>query len=347
MTTYDLATIHDDSVLRALLRDNAMSSWVSMAVTREPSYFAGTNRFGHDWAVIARKDNTPIGMYSCSEQYIHLNGIQTELGYLGALRLSPAYRNRLRILRDGYTSIRSFTPNRKPELWYTAIATDNHVARRILEANLPGMPIYSATNNFVTMAFPKARSRFQGLWRQAQYDELERISNFYNQQAKQYQFSPVLTPDIAIKTGASFFVVEQSGTLKACMALWNQQEYKQVVASAYRRPLGALLPIYNIYARLARKVQLPKVGQTLDQTYLAFLSVLPQLDQEITALIGDALAICPSPVLTLGLHAQHPWLTPLRRVYQPASYQTCIYTVSFGEHVEIDGRLAQPEVAVL
>jgi hypothetical protein len=347
MTAYALATDHDDAVLRALLRDNAMPSWVTMTVAREPSFFAGANRFGREWAVIARQDGSPVGMYTCSEQHVHLNGAPTELGYMGALRVKPSYRNRLRILRDGYASVRAFSPPRVPQLWYTAVASENLVARRILEANLRGMPRYWATNELVTMALPSARGHRRFLWRQAQPDELGRLCSFYNRHANQYQFSPVLTPEIAAKTGASFFVVAQHGELKACMALWNQQSYKQVVACAYRRPLGLLLPIYNAYARLARKITLPRVGRALDMTHLAFLAVSPPLDQEAEALIEDALAISPTTVLTLGLHAQHPWLASLIRACRPATYRTRIYAVNFDESVTLDGRPAQPEVAVL
>jgi hypothetical protein len=176
---------------------------------------------------------------------------------------------------------------------------------------------------------------------------MERICGFYNQQAAQYQFSPVLTPDNAAKTGASFYVMGQGKELKASMALWNQQSYKQVVATAYRPPLGTLLPVYNAYARLMRKTPLPKVGRAIDQTYLAFLAVQPNFELGITSLIGEALALCPSSVLTLGLHERHPWLAPLKRAFRPATYETCIYAVNFDEAVDMDGRPAQPEVAIL
>ena len=116
---------------------------------------------------------------------------------------------------------------------------------------------------------------------------------------------------------------------------------------AYRSPLGALLPIYNGYARLARKVVLPRVGQNLDQAYLAFWAVSPPLDQKIKELVEDALAISQTAVLILGVHAQHPCLAPLLRTFRPAIYNTRIYTVDFGESVTLDRRPAQPEVAVL
>ncbi len=347
MTTYTLATEQDDPLLRELLRENAMPSWVSMTMEREPSYFAGMNRFGLDWVVLARQDDRPVGMYACSEQPVHLNGLATELGYLGGLRIPASQRHRVRLFREGCASIRSFSRPRNPELWYTSIASGNRVARRFLEANLRGMPHYWPVNELVTLALPAARAQSRLLWRAARPEEMQALCALHNTSAARFQFSPVLTPQLCSATGADFHVVEQRGALVACMALWNQQSYKQIVARAYRAPLARLVPFYNLYARWSRKVELPRPGQALEQTCLAFLAVSPQLEQGICALIQDALKHCTTPVLTLGLHDQHPWLDKLTRTFRPLSYRTRIYAVNFDGPIALDGRAAQPEAAVL
>lgn len=347
MTTFALATQEDDAILRALLRENPMPGWVTMAMEREPSYYSGSNHFGRDWAIVARHGDMPIGMYACSEQPVHLNGAPTELGYLGALRVQQRYRNRARILREGFASVRACSRARGPELWYTAIASENLIARRVLEANLKGMPRYRPVNELVTLAMPKARGRQHGLWRPARAEEMHEICAFHNRQASRYQFAPLLSPELACKTGASFFVHKRQGTLAASMALWNQQAYKQVVARVYRWPLGMLLPFYNAYARLTRRVALPRPGQALDQASLAFLAVSPSLERQIVQLVEDALARCPAGVLTIGLHDRHPWLASLRRAFKPAVYKAQIYAVCFEDTLPLDGRPAQPEVALL
>jgi len=347
MITCSLATTNDDAPLRTLLRENAMPSWVNMSMTRDPSYFAGCNHFGQDWAVMAREGDAVVGMYACSLHPIHLNGEAVGACYLGALRVVPSYRNRLRVLQEGFASVRPLSPLQPPGYWYTSIATENQPARRLLEAGLRGMPRYQAINEMVTMALPVARGRRRFLWREVLPQELDGLCRFHNRYAKQYQFSPRLTPDNALKTGASFFAIESEGKFQACMALWNQQAYKQVIAQAYRPPLQALLPIYNTYARLTRKVSLPPVGTPLDQTYLAFLAMTPDLESKLPSLLEDALAITSSQVLTFGLHSDHPQLEILSRRFRPALYRTCIYAVNFENSTTLDGRPAQPEVALL
>jgi hypothetical protein len=286
-------------------------------------------------------------MYLCAEHPVHVDGRPTRLGYLGALRVNRQFRHRLRILRDGYASVRQLAGAASTSFWYTSIAADNEPARRLLEANLRGMPRYRRLGEMVTLALPRSRGRPRGLWRPLAAAEVEAMCALHNASAARFQFSPALTPALVERTGARFFVHPAVDGIASSMALWNQQAYKQVVARGYRQPLATALPLYNAWARLARRVSLPPLHGRLDQSYLAFLADGNAAPSDLVALLQDALAICPSEVLTLGLHSAHPALPALRRAFKPACYRTLIYAVSFDELPELDGRPVQPEVAVL
>jgi hypothetical protein len=172
------------------------------------------------------------------------------------------------------------------------------------------------------------------------------VCRFHGRRAARFQFSPRLSPEAAVRSGARFFVHEGEGTTVASMALWNQQDHKQIVARGYRPPLGSLLPLYNFQARLRRTVQLPQVGGPLDQTFLAFLAA-PALPDLMAELVADALARCPTPVLAMGLYAEHPCLPRLLQEFRPLTYRTRIYAVDFGEALVLDGRPVWPEPAIL
>lgn len=342
-----LAGEPDDADLRAMLRANSMPSWVTMSMEREPSLLASLNRFGNERAVIARDGPTPVGMYLSAEHPVHINGQPTNFGYLGGLRVNPAYRHRLRVLRDGYASIRKLSGACNPDTWYTSVAVENAPARRLLEARLRDLPLYVAQGEMLTLAMPRARGKRLGLWRRPQVTEVQSMCQVHNTSAMRYQLSPELTPERAEATGADFFVREVEGGIGSCMALWNQQTYKQVVARAYRQPLAAALPLYNVWARLTKRIALPALNQPLDQSFLAFFAPRTEDDSELVPLIRDALAISPSEVLTLGLHAAHPALPALIRIFRPAIYRTIVYAVCFAQPPQWDGRPVQPEVAVL
>lgn len=337
----------DDGDLRAMLRANAMPSWVTMSTEREPSFLGSLNRFGSERVIIARDGEAAVGMYLCAEHPVHINGHSERFGYLGGLRVNPAYRHRRHVLRDGYASIRSLSGITNPDLWYTSVATENSSARRLLEAGLKDLPTYVAQGEMVTMAISRARGKRLGLWRRPCTDEIDSLCELYNASAARFQLSPELTPPRIMSTGADFFVHDVAGEPRACVALWDQQAYKQIVVRDYRQPLSTLLPLYNLWALLARRVALPNLNQPLDQAFLAFFAPGTDDIDETIALIRDALALSSRAVLTLGFHAAHPALPELLRVFRPVIYRTIVYAVCFAQPPQWDGRPVQPEIAIL
>ena len=361
---YQLATPADEADLRTLLLDNAMPGWVSIALTREPNYFAGSRLFGTEQTIIAREQMSrqPVGMCTYTRQPVHCNGQPAELGYLGGLRIAPAWRQRLRIVRQGFAAVRDLCDQPPAPLWYTAIAVDNHPARRLLEAHMPGLPRYTALNDMVTMLLPATRGKRHRLWQaldtndRTSHTTLAALCNWYNAQACAYQFAPVLQAEWLRawlqNSHTTFYTVTQNDRLLACMALWDQRACRQARALHYRWPLGLLRPAHNAWAHLTKRPALPRTGEALAHSFMAFLAYAPEMDDKILALVEDALALAATPLVTLGLHARHPQLPQLQARFKPWCYHTRLYTVSdAASHADtplpLDGRVAQPEVAIL
>lgn len=347
MTTFRLATEADDALLRAMLRENAMPSWVDLAIEREPSFFAGKNIVGDDWAVIAEEKGDVVGIYTASVLPAHVNGRPEQLGYLGGLRVKPRYRRRIRHLREGYASILPFAPvTGSVPWWFTVVGAENAVARRLLEAGVPGLPTYHLQGEYTTFALPTARGRRRGLWRQATDADVLQLVTFHNAQAASFQCSPVLSEDLVRRIGIEHFFVCDGRVTPTCgvAALWDQRAFKQIVARRYRRPLGSLLRWYNAYAKLFRRIPLPREGGALDQTFIAFLALGDSADAEV--LMQDLLSHCATPVASVGLHATHPLREVISR-FKPIVWPARIYAVSFDGTPPPNGRPAQPEAALL
>jgi hypothetical protein len=348
MTAFRLARASDDVAVRSLLRENGMPSWVEITIEREPSFFAGADWLGREWAAVGEDGSDIVGLYTAALRPAHVNGHEERLGYLGGLRVDRRHRHRIRHLRDGYDSIRALAPAQGTlPWWFTVIAEGNVAARRLVEAGLPGLPAYCWQGDYATFVLPASRGRRLGLWRTARHDEGADIVSLHNRQAARYQCSPVLDVATVERIGLDrFLVYERDGQMLGTVALWDQSAFKQVVARRYRRPLGALLPAYNLYARLNRQVPLPTVGRALGQTFLAFLALADEAAPGIEALLRDALSHCRTPVAALGLHARHPWAQILGG-FRPIRYPARVYAVSFGAPVELDPRPVQPEAALL
>lgn len=368
---YRLAEPQDDGALRRLLREHAMDSWVQLSLEREPDYFAAEALMGEPLSVIAQtfdrksgKTGQEVGMYHCERVQVNLNGKGTTLGYLGALRVTGSFRNRLRILRHGFESIPVLLNKHCPPFFFTSIATENNRARRLLEAGLSALPRYRLAGEIQTLAIachPPLRQRaavaIKGKLQTARVEDVEEICDFYNRQALHFQFSPVLTRDWLQRLDGrnglhieDFILLREHGCLKAVLALWDQRGIKQTVACGYRFPLNHLRPLYNQWARLWGRVTLPPVGGELAQVYLAF-AALDKLDiDQVQALLYELLARVRqrgAKVLVWGLNAENPQLPRLKRQFHPAVYCTRIDTVSFGNAPKLDPLPVQPEVALL
>ncbi len=355
MTTFRLATPADDAVIRALLRETAMPSWVDMAIEREPSFFAGAS--SDDLAVIAEEEGNVIGVYTASVLPAHVDGRPERLGYLGGLRVKPQYRRRIRHLREGYASVCPLAPVAVP-WWFTMIGEENLVARRLLESGVRGLPTYHFRGEYETFALPTSRGRRRGIWRRA--TNASEIVAFHNAQASRFQCSPVLDEDMVRRIG-NFFVCDGQVSSRAergiprprgflaplgmtpiygVAALWDQRAFKQIIARRYRH--AALIPAYNAYARLFRRIPLPREGGALDHTFITFFA----MESPSAGALEDLLSHCRTPVATIGMHAGNPLREIVKR-FKPMSTRSRIYAVSFDGTVPPNGRPAQPEAALL
>lgn len=348
MTTLRLATDADDPVLRELMRSNGTTTWVEMAITREPSFFAGRQLGDDEWAVIAEEKGEVVGMYTAAVRPVHVNGKPERLGYLGGLRVAPPHRHRIRHLRQGYASIQPLAPAaRTLPWWFTVVATDNLAAKRLLESGVRGLPTYHALGEYVTLGLPASRSKRQGLWRRAAETELDDIVAFHNARASRCDLAPALEPSFARRIGLDrFYVLERDGALRGVAALWDQRSFKQIVALRYRRPIGSLLCIYNLYAGLFQRIPLPREGRALDHTFIAFLALADDVQPDRRQVLRDLLSHCQTPVASLGVHAADPLLETLMD-FKPVRYPARVYGVTFEGRPPLSGRPVQPEAAFL
>jgi hypothetical protein len=351
----------DDDALKAALRNNAMDSWVCLSFEREPSYFDGVALMGQSYTVIACDKNQPeimVGMYSCAFLPVHINGTVARLGYLGCLRVNPPYRHKIRILKGGFNSMPILIPDLGSlPFWFTSVASENVLARRVLETGLKGMPIYQAVGEVETLAINTQQGRLSGLLQQATRADIPALVAFFNQQAACYQFAPVLTEQWLLNLSGDnglcldhFWLLKDGVQIHACLAIWDQRAFKQTVARGYRFPISLLRGAYNVFAGMTGRVQLPAVGEQLEQVFLAFVAVDNLADA--LAVVREGLARARdkgAEVAVLGLSVANPLTVLLKQSLKPSVYRTTIETVilSDGLAPTLDGRPPQPEVAVL
>lgn len=359
---YRIADGNDDTTLRNILRNTPMTSWVVLSSEHEPDYFESADLFGERQTLIAERNDTtanPVGMCSWTGMELFINGTPMITGYLGELRVLPGFRKRPGIVRNGFHAVNALAPG-YPH-WFTSIAVNNTEARRLLEANLKGMPVYRPQGEMVTLALPASIRCRQNRLQSATSGDVPELVEFYNQQAKNFQYAPVLTETWLRQLNGSnglrlsdFQLLRENGKLRACFALWDQRRFKQTVVHGYRFPVAQLRGIYNLYARLSGKLTLPPIGQSIDYLFIAFLAVASETEKtRLRQIIDSALSQAGQRGVNcamLGLATDNPLLGKLSG-YHSQTYRTCIEAVHWPGQIIDDsppkGRIIQPEIALL
>lgn len=359
---YRRANVDDDKALREMLHENSMDSWVNLSFEREPSYFAAQNLMGKSYTMVAIDTDTNhyVGIYTCTYMDMHLNGTIKEVAYLRELRVNTNYRNKIRILKNGYISLKTLLPEKEVEpLYITSIASQNYQARRVLEAKIKGMPLYTPVAKMNTLIFSTEFTCRQKRLRKVCKEDIPKLVEFYNKHASSYQFSPSLSEPWLFELPSSralylddFYIFEdEDGAIEACLALWDQRAFKQSVIKGYKKPLKQLRPLYNLHATLTKRVLLPQPNSMLEQIYIAFF--VCKRDELYLDILKEASQLAKTKKATsciLGLSCEHPKVTMLKKKLKANLYETDIEIVTLNpeQKIELDTRfLVQPEVALL
>ena len=362
-TVYRCATRNDDVTLKHLLQENPMPSWVTIATEREPSYFDGASLMGESYALIvydSAKEENLIGMYSCSYLPVHYEGKPQRIGYFGGLRVTASFRHKHHYIKYGFEAIKQIIPRRATvPFYFTSIASENTIARRLLEANTKGMPHYTPVGEMVTLIFSVNQGKNLGQLIQATIHDCADIVAYYNQKASLYDLSPYLSVEwlralsdqIGLRMSDFWLLKNEHQKIVACLALWDQRAFKQSVIKGYKAPLNHLRSIYNGYAKMTKRVALPPVGKPLDHLYIAFFAyddptlALKVLQEAAYKARAKGVTCC-----VLGLSSSHELLPMLTRTLKPERYQTHIEIVTLNgddDYTPISPNPVQPEVALL
>lgn len=365
---FELAGPEADAELREMLSRNPMPGSVRLALERNPSFFLGAGIEGDDHqTVIAREADSglAIGMCSRAGRLAFVNGEARRLGYLSQLRVEEAWRARRGPVQGGFALCKLLHDRDDVPLYVTTIAEENHVARKLLEAGVPGLPTYRLREALETFVIPLGRRRRLAPGnlelRQGRPSDWPEIAAFLMRQYARYQFAPQWSVETLTHaercrdlTAEDFTLAFRKGMLVGCVSLWNQMGFKQTVIHGYGPTLGRLRPVANAIAPALGWPRLPREGEALSHAYLAHLAIAddcPRIGRTLLVTASNRAVERGSACLTLGLASRHPLVGMVCRTFLPIRYRCMLYVVHWedGKAVadSLDDRLAHLEVAVL
>jgi len=318
---FRLAGETEDGALRAVLRQAHMPGDISLAFSREPSFFiaerAGSVR--HQTLVYQDQENGIItGIGGRSVRKLYIDGFQKTVGYLSSLRLLPESRSSTTLVR-GYKFLRSLHGDGEVPYYFTTILDENRYAQQILESGRSGMPSYVPVGMFVTYLIPirkKVSHRLRHEVLSCSEDALPQAHECLSEWNSRHQFAPAYTlDDISGSTGLlpnfsskDLYVCKERGKVVGTLGVWDQQSFKQTIVTDYSATMKVISPFYNGIARLKGRPTLPSVGESIRFVHASFVSSKDDNTEVFESLISKACASWSGrghDYLLVGLSEEH------------------------------------------
>lgn len=362
----ELAGAKDDIGLRKILCETPMDGEISLSLEREPDYFiaAAVEAPEHQIIIGRNTENDEImGMGGRALRQLYLNGQVKTIGYLSQFRILPKYRGLIKILLKSWQKLRELHQDQKSPFYYTSIIEDNHVARRFLTRQLPGLPQYIEYTRMHTLAIFSKRQKkalnppaeIRILRGEEKYTE--QIISCLQRNLQRFQLAPHWTSDLLFTkkhtpnlNPQDFFIALQGDQVTGCLALWDQNGFKQTVVRGYSGKTKRWRWLLNLLARLFGYPALPDENEKINYAYASHLAVdedNPQIYQALLRGLHHRAVAEGFSYFLLGLSENHPLRQLTQDQYRHIDYTSIIYWVTWDEHLpEIEERIAAPEIAI-
>lgn len=361
---YSVATDADESDVRRLLREQSMSGSIQLAFEREPdAYAAGFGLADSHRFLIVRAQGTGAAIAVC-ERRVHaayVDGVETRLPYLAALRVIPEYRHRIKILKTGFDAVRRLLAD-EGDAGYalTSIGADNLVSLRLLSKGLRGLPEYRPLGPLSTLALAATPKVDLTAVEVAGPGDVDAIADLLQSNYRSFQAAPVWTAERLRgldRRGTlpidRFLVVRGPRGLRGCIAVWDQRQAKQTRVVDYHPAVRRFRAVHNLAAPWLGRVPLPRPGELLDQAFLSHFAIASEDDMTTaTTLVRNALALAGRlghSVGLLGIAAQRPVAREIQRLWRGHEYRTELFTVHWSDEAGPADRQRppHPEIALL
>ncbi len=331
--TFALARAADEHDIRRILRENPVGGKWRISFEREPNGLGGPYLPEERQVIILARDSNSGSVVGLCERLVRpafVNGKRQLLPYLGALRITESYRRRIAILRGGFQTLREFAE--QPDecrFALTSIAADNQIARRVLTADLDGIPRYQSVGGYATLMMRARAERMTRAITYAGLDDYGDIAAFLDQQTAHRQCAPAWSAAaLAAQTGLSFLVAREAGAIEGVIGIWDQRQSRQAVLRGLPPKLGAARRSANILAPLLSLPSIPAPGKRIEQAFLTSLAVRDEVPDLAVALVASGLNAAKAigaDVATIGVPVSHPWRAAIQRRFRAIQYETELF----------------------
>jgi hypothetical protein len=367
-TRYDfsLADSSDDLALRRRMAEDVMQGDMGLSFRREPEYFLGCDVQGDVSEIIKCVDNTDgriIGLGARHTKTLFINGQASPVGYLSDLRSDPAVRHRT-LLARGYSFLRLLHEANPLPLYFSIILDGNEDAISSLTNARAGLPVYEDRGRILTPAihldFAKPELHCDGITiKRGSMAAMPDLFDFLDSENRKRQFAPcysIADLESSRLTGLGpedFYIAYGEDEIVACIATWDQCQFRQTHIENYSGALRMLRPFYNFAAQFSPLHKLPAPGEKIPYLYLSHVAVKNNATDIFAALLRRAYRDrrdSKYQFLIAGLHESDP-LCAVLDDYRSIAAGGRLFAIYYPEDAEfvasIDDRIPYIEMATV
>lgn len=322
-----LADPRHEPALRRLVASASMPGLPRLSYRREPDFWQGLAVQGESsQTVVCEEDGQVAGMALRSLRRSYVNGEPRTLGYLSGLRLHPSVRNGTALAR-GYSFIKQLHADGQAPAYLSTVMHGNDRAEAALLSGRAGLPTYRAWGAYQVHALRPVRAAGspapESALRVVRAVDLgaDPVTEFWQAEGPRRQFFPCWkaadlgTPLARGLTLEGLLVAVRDGAVVGTLALWDQQDFRQLWVEPYGALLGTLRGGVNAGLGILGLPGLPPPNAAMNAVLAACLLCRDD-DPGILAVLLDAaldrLALEGRHSLLLGLHERDPLLVALR-----------------------------------
>jgi hypothetical protein len=322
--TYKLQP-NEECEIKEFYRNIPTSGNLSFVLEREPSFYEALEVEGNEADVVVVKDSVSNKIVCAaikSKKNCFIDGEIHRIGYLSGLRILEEYRNG-QVLARLFRYFKEVQESDNCSFYITTIFDDNKHAQQILTSKKAGLPFFQDSGIYYTLIFkPQGVPSFlQNPYqiRRATEDDLDKISLFLHQEAKNKQFFPVYNEkDFNSKTGLlkgldfkDIALLFHNEKLKGIMALWDQNLFRQWKIKAYSGYFKFIRPVINVAAYFKKMPLLPAANNPINYKTLALVCIENNNQQLFNLLLNELIQSEKKDnriYIAAGFHQKDPFL---------------------------------------
>lgn len=271
------------------------------------------------------------------------DGRKAQVGYLHRFRGESRIGWNFKSIKQGFDMLLDSRTDNQLDFDVTSIASDNTAARRLLERNLPGMPIYHPLCGYTTFVLTTRRSGTVSSDSEPMDDTvIAEIESLQQQYASAIQFAPSysMVRLLSVIPAQDWILVRRGGRIVAAAGMWNQPPTEQIRVAGYDSLLSAMRPLHNVLARLLNKPTLPPADSNLPMAFLAFAAFDSPHPSDVLLLIRRAMLHARNlglAYLAFGATEGAPLYRIALKHFRPWKFATTIYAVTRSGRQTVDG----------